>query len=292
MNGRTITERILDVYLAPEADRLPDRVIDSALADIARTPQRHAVRVPWRFPTMPALSRATGIAAVALVAVVGVGGLLYFSGSGGPGRPTPAPTATQIPTTVPEPTQVAPGIDRFERYTSPVYGYTISYPSDWSVGAPASRKWAPGEAEDGTWADTFQNDDTIDGDGIAFFAVQIPAPTGADLDSWEGLVAALQDMCARPAEFAYINCPKGDPGTLLCRGAQACQPALIASSDNEEETPMAVLADPETGLLTVLGMGRPDDFPAAARYGGIAMLLKSILGDMGVREPRPGETPG
>ena len=79
MNGRSTTERILDVYLAPETDRLPDRVIDAALADISRTPQRRALRVPWRFPTMPALSRATGIAAVALVAVVGAGGIYLAS---------------------------------------------------------------------------------------------------------------------------------------------------------------------------------------------------------------------
>ena len=53
MNGTVDTERILDAFLAPEADRLPDRVIDAALADIARTPQRRALRVPWRFHYMP-----------------------------------------------------------------------------------------------------------------------------------------------------------------------------------------------------------------------------------------------
>ena len=74
MNGQADTERILDAYLAPEADRLPDRVIDAALADIARTPQRRALRVPWRFPPCLLSTRATGIAAVALVAVVGAGG--------------------------------------------------------------------------------------------------------------------------------------------------------------------------------------------------------------------------
>ena len=32
MNARIDTERILDAYLAPEADRLHDRVMDAALA--------------------------------------------------------------------------------------------------------------------------------------------------------------------------------------------------------------------------------------------------------------------
>ena len=102
MNARTDTERILDAFLAPEADRLADRVIDAALADIARSPQRRALRVPWRFPTMPAISRATGIAAVALVAVVGAGGLLFLNskGPGGPGG-SPTPTAVSSPTSRP-----------------------------------------------------------------------------------------------------------------------------------------------------------------------------------------------
>ena len=48
MKARSDTERILDAYLAPEADRLADRVIDAALADIVvpfneRTASRAAV---------------------------------------------------------------------------------------------------------------------------------------------------------------------------------------------------------------------------------------------------------
>lgn len=102
MNGQIDTERILDAYLAPESDRLPDRVLDAALADIARTPQRRALRVPWRFPIMPALTRATGIAAVALVAVVGAGVLISFDSTGGPGG-SPTPTTAPTPESTPKP---------------------------------------------------------------------------------------------------------------------------------------------------------------------------------------------
>jgi hypothetical protein len=35
MSGRADTERILDAFLAPDTDRLPDRVIDAALDEIA-----------------------------------------------------------------------------------------------------------------------------------------------------------------------------------------------------------------------------------------------------------------
>ena len=162
MNGQIDAERILDAYLAPEADRLPDRVLDAALADIARTPQRRALRVPWRFPNMPALSRATGIAAVALVAVVGAGALFYLTSNrpgGAASESTSAPT-TSAPTTAPTPgaSEVAPGITGWKTYSSAVHGFTVGYPADWSVTARATRKWQPGDRihRDGwPYADTF-----------------------------------------------------------------------------------------------------------------------------------------
>ncbi len=151
MTGRTYTERLLDAYLAPEADRLADRVVDAALAQIARTPQRRALRVPWRFPYMPALSRATGIAAVALVAVVGAGGLLYLNakGPGGPGGSptpttavTPAPSAapTAAPTPAPTVAAVPPGDLQPGTYVArPLpaphasVSVTFTVPSGWAV---------------------------------------------------------------------------------------------------------------------------------------------------------------
>ncbi len=93
MTGHNDTERILDAFLAPEHDQLPDRVVDAALTEIARTPQRRALRVPWRFPLMPQLLRYA-VVAVVLVAVAGVGGALLLTRSDnlGPGAVAPAPT--------------------------------------------------------------------------------------------------------------------------------------------------------------------------------------------------------
>lgn len=291
MTGRSSTERILDAYLAPEPDRLADRVIDAALDQIARTPQRRALRVPWRFPLMPALSRATGIAAVVLVAVVGAGGLVYLSSNvpGSGSGSTPAPT--DGPTTAATPQPSFPGIAGWKTYTSEVYGYTISYPEDWSVDRPATRKWQPGEPEDGPWSDIFFNQPAVDGDGIGMFALQITAPDGADLASWDGLLAALKEMCARPTEFAFEACPRDDPLVRLCLGTQDCRAVLLARATDEEASPRALFGDPDTGIVTFISIGRPDDFPAAARYGGTVMLLKAILSQLGVRDPLPGETP-
>lgn len=299
MTGRSSTERILDAFLAPEADRLPDRVIDAALADIARTPQRRALRVPWRFPLMPALTRATSLGAVALVAAVAVGGVMYINstGPGGPGGQT-TPPATATPNTTaptseptalasPEASFVAPGITGWKTYRSTVYDYTISYPDDWLVGARATQKWQPGDPEGAPSVDLFAYDEGDEGDSIAFFAIQFPAPGGANLGSWEGLLAALTEMCAKPAEFYASPCPSDTVVvTRMCRGTD-CQPVAFA---REDDFPSAIFGDPDTGIVTYLQMGRRDDYPGAARYGGSEMLLKSILGEMGVREAGPGDT--
>ena len=301
MSGRIDAERILDVFLAPEADRLPDRVLEAALAEIARTPQRRALRVPWRFPLMPALSRATTVAAVAVVAVVGAGALIYLNstGPGGAGsQPTSAPTtaptsaATVAPTAAPasQPTFDPTDPSAWATYTSAVYGFTMAYPSDWSVHSRAEHKWQPGEpvVDDAwPWADVFANREEVDGDSMGLWVFQIPAPEGADLDSWDGLQDVLQETCDEPT---VNTCPSDDPPITLCLGEQDCQPAIIVLWD-QEPTPTAAFGDPEAGTITLFSIGRPDDFPAAARYGGTVALLKAILSQLDVTEPKPGETP-
>jgi hypothetical protein len=53
----------------------------------------------------------------------------------------------------------------------------------------------------------------------------------------------------------------------------------------------AYFVDPETGGVTVVALGRHDDFPATARYGGGLQLVKSILTTMDVWPPEPGQIP-
>lgn len=248
---------------------------------------------------MPALSRATGIAAVVLVTALGAGGIIYLnspgSGSGGPGAqptPTPTPAPTVAPTAAPTPQPTFDPSDpaAWTPYTSAVYGYTIAYPSDWSLHSAATHKWQPGEPEidDGwPWADAFANPENVDGDSMGLWVLQVPAPSGADLGSWNGLQAALGEMCDEPT---LNTCPSEDPPTLLCLGEQDCRPAIMVLW-NQELTPTAAFGDPETGTITLFAMGRPDDFPAAARYGGTVALLKAILAQVDVREPQPGESP-
>lgn len=299
MTARTDTERILDAYLAPEADRLADRVLDAALDDIARTPQRRALRVPWRFPTMPAMSRATAIAAVALVAAVGAGGLIYLSSRApsGPGGPA---TATSAPTTAPP---AAPGIAAWTPYTSEMYGFKMAYPSDWTVYAPATRGWesADGRAAADSWpyADVFANPEVKDGDSIGVWVWEVAADEGADIESLEGLKAWAQEFCTRsPAirDGGSSSCdevPSSAMPMCLNAGGDSCRAAILvpdAGGANAffEDFNRAMLG---RSFVRVVQVGRPDTFPAAERYGGSVQLLRSFLTTMDVwtlgQQPRP-----
>ena len=98
MKARSDTERILDAYLAPEADRLADRVIDAALADIARTPQRRSWWPAWRSNRMNTYAKLiAAAAAVLVVAVVGYQFLPRNSGIAGQPTAQPSPTVTSSP---------------------------------------------------------------------------------------------------------------------------------------------------------------------------------------------------
>ena len=283
MTGRTITERILDAYLAPAADRLPDRVIDAALADIDRTPQRRALRVPRRFPYMPALTRATGIAAAALVVVVGAGSLIYLNTrapGGGGGTPTPTVTPAPAPTT--------PGITGFTSYTSAAHRFTLGYPDGWRLYVAAERKWQPGDQADDPYQDIFTNPKDRDGDDIALSVWQQAAGSGADVSSRQGLTAwAAANWCGRAGDPCTVAVAS-DVALPMCLGRAACRPAVLLPL---AENIGAFFADPETGLVTVVMLLRHDTFPAAARYGGGVQLLKSILTTMDVWTPEPGQIP-
>lgn len=172
MSGAFGTERVLDAFLAPEADRLPDRVIEAALADIARTPQRRVLRVPWRSPNMPALNRASVVAAVVLVAVVGAGAL-YFNGlrdggTGGTPTPSPAPSAG---------TDLL-DVSTWTPFTSQRYGFSAKYPPTFEA-VPSQTSWRMPDAA-GNMFDGFR------GDGAVKWlnGVSAPLPVGATRDDW------------------------------------------------------------------------------------------------------------
>jgi hypothetical protein len=290
MSGQHNTERILDAFLAPEPERLADRVIDAALADVARTPQRRAMRVPWRLPNMISRIPATGIAAAALLVLVGAGGLIYLNSRSpsGPGGPGP------VSTPVPSPTEVAPGIAGWKTYTSAVSanGYGVhSYPADWSVSAPATREWRAGDdfpADELPYADTFVSPGEEDTQ-ISLIVWKMPAGNGADIESVDGLKTWAEEFCN---DVGASSCEGLTQQTLpMCLNAagDSCRGALLVPTATAQ---YAFFSDWGTVMMTnqpdrviVVVVAREDSFPPAARYGGSVELLKSILTTMDVWTP-------
>jgi hypothetical protein len=112
-----LERRIADFYATEPALRAPDRVLADALTTIESMPQRRVImQAPWRFRPVNTYTKLA-IAAVAIVAVAfAMRTLVPGNDVGSP--PTPAPTATSLPSTTPNatPTQPAafelPGDDR------------------------------------------------------------------------------------------------------------------------------------------------------------------------------------
>jgi hypothetical protein len=291
-------DRRAAAWLADGPNELNDRVLGAALREVHVTHQRRALRVPWRFPLMPALTRTTAIAAVALVAVVGAGGVLYMNSGAGGGQPTPTgpqpaspppsgPAPSARPTGMPGPSGVATGVNAWLPYTSEQYGITLGYPDTWSVSHPASRPWQPGDTLDPTSpaVDTFFSESQDY--RIAFSVWQLQVGPGIDIGSWEGLTAFAESFCREMGDVPCDGIP--DRAVPLCLERRDCHAALLVPFDLDQ---LAYFGDVETGELTIVAVWRMDLHPSSVAYGGSVELLRSILTTMNVWPLGPGQGPG
>lgn len=107
MTHRSDIEQALDRYLAEDGEQAPDRVVDAVLDQIHHTPQRHALRAPWRYRAMSTFLKPT-LAAVAVIALMGVSGIFLTRG---PATGTPLVTTSPPSTPVAAAPSAAPTID-------------------------------------------------------------------------------------------------------------------------------------------------------------------------------------
>jgi hypothetical protein len=281
MTGRSDTERFLDAFLASErADQLPDRVLEAALSDIARTPQRRALRVPWRFTNMPVMYRAAA-AAVALVVLAGAGGVIYLNSVaplvGGPNAtatmsPTPSPSLS-TPSSSPEPLDTTGWIP----YTSERYGSQLAYPPGWTV-VPADHTWTwDGDATNplSTAEDVFISLDA----SVRVSVWTVPLATAID-ESWPANEAWAIDYCTRSG---HADCADIHARVVpMCIERRDCHAGVIVAFDDRVEF---------FGHGGVLGTGmtivslRPLHAAAVASLGGPQRLLEGFLSTMGVLRP-------
>jgi hypothetical protein len=232
MTGRSDTERFLDAFLAPEADELSDRVLEAALSDIARTPQRRALRVPWRFRNMPVMYRAAA-AALALVVLAGAGGFIYLN-SVAPLVGGPNATASPRPSAAPS---ASPGFSRFD---STIHRFSIDYPSGWRA-RPATEPWTGGPLD----FDSLQADvifDPVLGETVYLLLASQPynGPTPGDLPAIDW-----------PEDRTWLCAGGGPFGTYRFDGARAsakrCQAPSLPTGSGENN--MAFIYTDTRGYL-------------------------------------------
>lgn len=91
-------ERAARSWLDEGPTRAPDRPVDAALTRIQTTRQERDLWIPWRLPTMNTASRLlAGVAAAAVVLVIGTIFVAPALLPGVGGRPTPTPAPTPSP---------------------------------------------------------------------------------------------------------------------------------------------------------------------------------------------------
>jgi len=96
MSTTTDFDRLARVWLDEGPTTMSDRALEAALQEVHVTRQRRALRAPWRVLNMPALSRASAVAAIALAVLVG-GGTIWYVGQRADPSPSAVPSATQSP---------------------------------------------------------------------------------------------------------------------------------------------------------------------------------------------------
>lgn len=258
MTNRSELEQALDRYLAEGGEQVPDRVVDAALDQIDHTSQRLALRVRWRYRAMPTFLKPA-LAAVAVIALMGVGGIFLTRGPavGTPPVTTPPPSTpvSAAPSGSPScflaarcrPSSSVP-IDTSDwvLFTSERYGYRLALPPTWSA-TPATQAW--GFETDHTMSalccmhegsDQFAevNPYTISSDvshggypiWLRAFAVDVPASPSED--GWMAdYYASRPDMAPGYCEYADTEqrpiSVDGHPGTMIVGDAECGDSAFV-----------------------------------------------------------------
>jgi hypothetical protein len=291
MSDRTF-ERAVREWLEEGSDRTPNPAIKAVLLAVKTTPQERAPSIPRRFTILPSYLRLA--ASLAIVAVLGIGGLVYLNSPGlGAPRPTTTTTATTTPTSAPTPerTEVAPGITAWTTFNSAIYSATYGYTSDWSVRATATRNWQ----DDAFPADEVPYADTIvgpgEGDaqiGLIVWQMHIDIFSGKG----EDLTALADKFCTLVVRSSCDTFTEG-AGRLDFKNGNSKGCAILVPTREQQ---FAFLSGngcqitEATSWITVVVVTGEDDRASAVRYGGSVELLKSIITTMNVW--RPGQQPG
>jgi hypothetical protein len=211
--GPEFDPRVAD-WLEGDPDRAPGQVLETVLAALPSIEQRPASRPPWRTTQMSRF--ALGAAAVVGVMLISGALLLLKPTTGTIGGPSPAPSTLATPAP-----SVVPPLGALDRtFTSTSHGYTVKYPTGWTV-VPSDSPWIPGTR-------TFWGDPALDiltGYGVRFVASSQPVAEGDTPELWLTGYCVLQGVngagCSDyPTKWTPISIG-GQPGFVTLDGVTA-----------------------------------------------------------------------
>jgi len=268
-------ERALGTWLEAGSDRTPPAAIDAVLLAVKTTPQERDLRVPRRFTTMPTFMRLA--AAIAIVAVVGAGALIYANrqpGVGGEPTPTPTPTLAASPTA--SPTASLLDTSLWVPYTSDRYGVTIAHPADWSED-PAQRDFSL-EVDGEPWLSEATESFINPEESVKFSAWSVPVAPGTTLESW------MEAYCTASGGS---DCSQvADPAVPQVTGDG--HPGLGLFGPNVDT--MAFFLKAEVVYVTAIWRGETD--PSVTPYGGARALLEAFVSTLTLPAQPPQGSPG
>lgn len=215
MNAGRDVERLIATWLAEEAPvSSPDSILVAAHRAIERTHQRRAVGASWRPVQMNCF--ALGAAAVVSVMLIGGAVLLLKPTKGTIGGPSPAPSTLATPAP-----SVLPPLGALDRtFTSTNHGYTVKYPTGWSVSS-GNAPWIPGART--VWGDPAL--DILTGYGVRLVASSQPIAGGDPPELWLTGYCELEGTNgAGCADYAATWAPisiGGQPGFVTLDGVTA-----------------------------------------------------------------------
>jgi hypothetical protein len=211
--------RIVRSWLEEGVTALPDRVLDAVLDQVPATRQRRASWPARRLRQMNTPIRiAVGLAAVVVLAVIGVNLIARAGGQGNIGAaPSPTPSPTPAPT-LPASGQVPPGTYRFD-----FISFTL--PAGWSADANGAGKPDSGPPN-GMFLNTWRNIATVYTDPCHWKTTAVsvgptvdavvaalvaqkqsakPTPTDVTIDGFKGKELDLMV----PLDVVIANCDQG-----------------------------------------------------------------------------------
>jgi len=178
MNTDRDFERAAQAWLAQGPDRLPDRVLDAVVDEIHVTPQRHALRVPWRTPRMNQMTRVLSVIGAVVVVVIGGVALLR---PGTPSSGSPSSGSSSGPGGSAGSSPGSSGLPPLSKtFTSTVNGFSISYPDGWKV-VTATQSWPTGST---TFNPDDRSVDSFSGPNLAIYAVSQKLATSGSQTQW------------------------------------------------------------------------------------------------------------